>query len=176
MGVRDGLIHLWTDTSYGYGVTRTNWISREEFDRQRDSRCSSMAEWPSHDPGVNALGNPWWHSCACVDADPGVFFVKCGGDSHAALAICSRCPVRHECLDESFVHERAANQCAGVRGGLSAQARSRRWRTYRGETRGLVTIADLHALSDETAAKIRARAQVAPSSSGATTTASTTSM
>lgn len=152
----DGRIFRFTDTSHGYGITRTSRVSRAEYERQEDRRCSSTGEWPTDDPGVAALGT-WWRASACVDVDPDVFFVERGGDNTDALLVCSRCRVRHECLDEAIATEGAANQCFGVRGGLSAKARARLWRVYDGKA--TMTIEELHRLSDEVAenASVRAR-------------------
>lgn len=78
-------------------------------------------------------GSGWRGHAACRDSDPDLFFpVGTTGAAleqiEAARAVCSRCPVREECLEFAL----ATNQEAGVWGGTSEEERRalrKRWAT-----------------------------------------------
>jgi WhiB family redox-sensing transcriptional regulator len=66
----------------------------------------------------------WVHRALCKDEDPELFFPAgttgpAGDQLDAAKAVCSRCPVRTECLDWAL----DTAQDAGVWGGLSEEER-----------------------------------------------------
>ena len=63
----------------------------------------------------------WMVDAACRDADPGIFFIDHPGSGSAAeaRAVCTRCPVRVECLDYAL----AANERHGIWGGLTERQR-----------------------------------------------------
>lgn len=68
--------------------------------------------------------NAWRHQAACRDSSPDLFFPVgatgvAAAQIEAAKAICTRCPVRLECLE--FALE--TNQEAGVWGGTSEEER-----------------------------------------------------
>lgn len=67
---------------------------------------------------------PDWTAWAlCTQADPEAFFPEQGVSSRAARKVCRNCPVQAECLAYSLI----APERFGVWGGLSAQARKRRY-------------------------------------------------
>jgi len=63
----------------------------------------------------------WQNHANCLTADPDLFFPQRGDmDSLAqAVAICSNCPVRTECLDYAL----ANHEQHGIWGGLAPRAR-----------------------------------------------------
>lgn len=64
---------------------------------------------------------PWAVFAACRDAEPSVFFSGSRADERSALALCSTCTVRADCLDHALeVRERF-----GVWGGTTEQDRRR---------------------------------------------------
>lgn len=70
----------------------------------------------------------WANRAACLGAEPEVFFpVGSGGiaasDVVAAKAICSRCPVLHDCRDYAL----RSRQPFGVWGGLDEEERRVSW-------------------------------------------------
>lgn len=44
-----------------------------------------------------------------------------------ARAICRKCPVREECLEDALRFERPGEERFGVRGGMAADARTRKY-------------------------------------------------
>ena len=66
------------------------------------------------------LRSSWTRHAACADVALDVFFPTPGHRTTAALAICGRCPVRQQCLDEAIADEQLDH---GVRGGMSVKAR-----------------------------------------------------
>lgn len=76
---------------------------------------------------------PGWHAeAACRGEDLSVFFPVRGDSSKPAKAICERCPVRTECLEEALAD---LELDFGVRGGMSARER-KALRTARNQTGG----------------------------------------
>ena len=70
----------------------------------------------------------WANRAACLGAEPEVFFpVGSGGmaasDVAAAKAICSQCPVLHDCRDYAL----RSRQPFGVWGGLDEEERRVSW-------------------------------------------------
>ena len=64
----------------------------------------------------------WQRDAACKECDdPAIFFPEHGGTATAAVEVCSRCPVRVECLAWAI----AEGIDHGVFGGVSARARVR---------------------------------------------------
>lgn len=69
--------------------------------------------------GIHA---PAWHADAlCAQADPEAWFPEKGGSTREAKAICGRCPVAAECVDDALTRE----ERFGVWGGLSERERRR---------------------------------------------------
>ena len=63
----------------------------------------------------------WMRAGACRDASPTLFFPRTGVGVALAQQVCSRCPVRSECLEHAL-----ANRIAyGVWGGRSERERQR---------------------------------------------------
>lgn len=62
---------------------------------------------------------------ACRDVDVNVFFeLSRKGHKEMALALCQSCPVRADCL-AAATEEEAGSQKFGIRGGLTAEERTR---------------------------------------------------
>ena len=61
----------------------------------------------------------WRRKAGCRDQPLSIFFPARGQSSKPALAVCSSCPVRAECLAEATDEELEV----GIRGGLTARAR-----------------------------------------------------
>lgn len=61
----------------------------------------------------------WRDEAACAQVDPDAFFPERGGSLHDAKAVCHRCPVRAECLDDAL----ARDEPHGIWGGLSERER-----------------------------------------------------
>lgn len=80
----------------------------------------------------DGAGVPSWHALAsCRGMDEALFFPPgdapdCGVRIAAAKAVCAGCPVRRECLDDAMGWEQPSTR-VGVRGGLSAAERQRRY-------------------------------------------------
>ena len=70
----------------------------------------------------------WAERGACVGHDLNVFFPTEGGSVDEAVAICSACVVRAECLDYAVT----TGVDAGVWGGMSARQRQRARRARSG--------------------------------------------
>jgi len=67
---------------------------------------------------------PWMVFAACRGADPDLFFDGDDHDPRPALAICSTCTVRAECLDFAF----EARLTEGIWGGMTSKQRRRAMR------------------------------------------------
>jgi WhiB family redox-sensing transcriptional regulator len=63
----------------------------------------------------------WQNDAACKDADAEMFFSNDEADREAALALCSACPVRMECLE----HAIATRESYGIWGGTDEHERKR---------------------------------------------------
>lgn len=70
---------------------------------------------------------PWRTRAACRDLTPQesdrIFYPGIGQSANEAKAICSRCPVQQQCLEESF--RTAQTRAYGVFGGLTVEERQR---------------------------------------------------
>lgn len=66
------------------------------------------------------VGRSWMKEAACQGADLSQFFPKGGRVGQTAVAFCSGCTVRQECLDFAL-----ANEEVGVWGGTSLDERQR---------------------------------------------------
>lgn len=62
----------------------------------------------------------WQTAAACRGLDPEVFFAATDEPTRAALAVCSRCPVRVECLGYAI----AAGERFGIWGGTTEKQRA----------------------------------------------------
>lgn len=84
----------------------------------------------------------WSARAACLGLDIDMFFpdsqVGGGGEFQYrdARLVCSKCPVRSECLESSFIEE-APSERFGMRGGLSAKQRNKLWVKRRDEKKAL---------------------------------------
>jgi WhiB family redox-sensing transcriptional regulator len=63
----------------------------------------------------------WRRDALCAQTDPDLFFPEVGERALAAKAVCSRCPVREQCL--AFALDNREGY--GIWGGLSADERKR---------------------------------------------------
>jgi WhiB family transcriptional regulator, redox-sensing transcriptional regulator len=61
----------------------------------------------------------WMASGLCAQTDPDEFYPDRGGSARQAKAVCARCPVITECLEDAIVHD----ERYGVWGGLSERER-----------------------------------------------------
>lgn len=71
---------------------------------------------------MSALEADDWRQLAeCLGIDPDIFYPERGDNDgvDAAKAICARCPVEHECLEDAI----ATREMIGVRGGKSGKER-----------------------------------------------------
>ena len=69
----------------------------------------------------------WWEQAACRGR-PTAWWYPERGDvfvGEVARAVCARCPVRRECLDDALESEAGHGYQFGIRGGKSAVARAR---------------------------------------------------
>ena len=87
-------------------------------------RPPRRAQLHSGDPldFLSSLNAPLWMAEAtCAQTDPESFFPEPGGSTSGreAKLICSRCPVRIECLDHALTHD----ERFGIFGGLSEMER-----------------------------------------------------
>jgi len=78
----------------------------------------------------------WKEAGACIGADPDLFFPISNQADHAAKAICARCIVRVQCLDEALRHDEW-----GVWGGTNEVERRKILRRYV-RVRGRKTLAE----------------------------------
>lgn len=62
---------------------------------------------------------PWAAYAACADTEGMTFYPQTKAEEREALAICSICPVRDECLD----HALATNERFGIWGGTTEKER-----------------------------------------------------
>lgn len=79
-------------------------------------------------PTLNLLPGEWVKRAACRGSDPDEFFPEQGNRALVAKAVCSRCPVRAECLEFAMRnYERF-----GIWGGHTAKERRtlRKLRTH----------------------------------------------
>jgi WhiB family redox-sensing transcriptional regulator len=76
---------------------------------------------------VSAPGQ-WLDQARCVQADPELWFPERGGSVADAKRVCSRCPVRRECLDWAV---RQPEALQGIWGGLTAHERRKPRRQLR---------------------------------------------
>lgn len=67
----------------------------------------------------------WARAAACKEADPELFHSKNDDDRAEARAICGRCPVRADCLDDAIEAEASANtkDRHGIAGGMEPAER-----------------------------------------------------
>lgn len=72
-----------------------------------------------------ATHGTWHDRAACRGQDTELWFSIDADDREAAKAICNRCPVRLDCLDEALDEERGQSKeyRAGIRGGMNAEER-----------------------------------------------------
>lgn len=61
----------------------------------------------------------WYVQALCAQTDPEAFFPEKGGSTREAKAVCRRCPVQAECIDEALANE----ERFGIWGGLSERER-----------------------------------------------------
>ena len=74
--------------------------------------------------GRHTLGkSDWLAAAACRGVDVDVFFPPRGTPTNISKAICRRCGVQIECLEDALESERGWPGPDGIRGGLSAMER-----------------------------------------------------
>lgn len=61
----------------------------------------------------------WQEEALCAQTDPEAFFPEKGGSTRDAKRICTRCPVRADCLEYALYHD----ERFGIWGGLSERER-----------------------------------------------------
>lgn len=61
----------------------------------------------------------WTEQALCATTDPEAFFPEKGGSTREAKAVCSRCDVRTDCLEDAL----ARQERFGIWGGLSERER-----------------------------------------------------
>ena len=66
------------------------------------------------------VGQPWRREASCKDKDPDIFFPGQSESNHRAIAICSDCPVRIDCLEYAI----ETKESFGIWGGLLPQDRA----------------------------------------------------
>lgn len=64
---------------------------------------------------------PWMEQARCAQANPETFFPEKGGSARDAKAVCMRCPVRAECLDDALTRR----EPYGIFGGLTPRERAK---------------------------------------------------
>lgn len=68
----------------------------------------------------------WTELALCAETDPEAFFPEKGGSTRNAKMVCSRCPVRRDCLETALDRD----ERFGIWGGLSERERRRLKRTW----------------------------------------------
>lgn len=71
---------------------------------------------------VETLGSDglsWWDFANCLGADYDTFFPERGASAKKAKAICGKCLVRMECLDDAVTR----GEKFGIRGGMTERER-----------------------------------------------------
>lgn len=74
---------------------------------------------------------PWQHRAACRKApDDSIWYPADRSNIALAKFICSRCPVRAECLREALAQEggRSGENRHGIRGGMTPEERANEYR------------------------------------------------
>ena len=75
-------------------------------------------------PAAYQASEHWTDDALCRQTDPNIFFPESDGDNGAtAKAICRKCEVRSECLEEALALPQQ-DDMHGVRGGLSRNQRT----------------------------------------------------
>lgn len=72
-------------------------------------------------PTITDPATPDWEAALCRQGDPELFFPDTGRHdiAHAAIRICTRCPLRQTCLDYAITHRIRD----GIWGGLTEKQR-----------------------------------------------------
>jgi hypothetical protein len=82
-----------------------------------------MADQPFHDLISNTAEQPWLDRALCGDLpleELALYFVEAGRSiSRPTIELCTRCPVRRECLDHAYTLQIAS----GYFGGMSPSRR-----------------------------------------------------
>lgn len=73
----------------------------------------------------------WYAYAACQEQDVNLFYPKKHLKAVAAKAICARCPVTQQCLDEAL----SRNDQNGVWGGMSVEERKEYRREWKRQQR-----------------------------------------
>jgi WhiB family redox-sensing transcriptional regulator len=66
-------------------------------------------------------GESWKQAAACRGADPDIFYPVVPDDVTEAMAFCSTCPVRNDCLDYALTNR----EDQGIWGGTTGDQRRR---------------------------------------------------
>lgn len=96
----------------------------------------------------------WRPLGACHDLDPAIFFPGRGEPIAAAVAVCSACPVKDQCLEWALHHENS-----GIWGGASEQERRRMRKKRRIPVKTPHTLVIDPAYNDATLRQRRSRAK-----------------
>lgn len=82
------------------------------------------------------MSEEWRLAALCAETDPEAFYPEVGQSGAEALAICGRCDVQRECLEDALAMEaRIGGYRHGIRGGKTARQRQQIAKQRRGETR-----------------------------------------
>ena len=65
------------------------------------------------------MTSTWTDHAICAQTDPEIFFPAPGCPATQAKLMCSRCPVRSDCLNHAITH----GEATGIWGGLSQRER-----------------------------------------------------
>jgi WhiB family redox-sensing transcriptional regulator len=65
------------------------------------------------------MSSEWRWDAVCATVDPDLWFPETGKSTRDPKALCRRCPVTAECLQDALDH----NDRYGIRGGLSPNER-----------------------------------------------------
>jgi WhiB family redox-sensing transcriptional regulator len=91
----------------------------------------------------------WQERSLCSQTDPEAFFPEKGGSTREAKQMCSRCPVKGECLEYALGHD----ERFGIWGGLSERERRK---VKRRNGQGPVSPAQVNAAVAEVAGEVAA--------------------
>lgn len=82
---------------------------------------------------VTEMSLNWMDEALCAQVGTEIFFPERGGNPHAAVSVCRRCPVKQECLNHALDLEASSPlQVTGIWGGTTTKQRDRLRRALKG--------------------------------------------
>lgn len=87
---------------------------------EEDLNMNNTMDVPAFDAPI-LDERPWAVFSACREADPSIFFASTRDDERAALAVCSTCAVKDDCLDFAIY----SRERFGVWGGTTERERKK---------------------------------------------------